>query len=56
MSYETEEDNLIDELNNGDITQKEFNQAMRELNQEMRDMAQERADRARQDFYDYNGY
>ena len=51
MSYEDEEDNLIDELNNGSITQKEFDRGMSELRRDFRDQAEEAANEARDSFY-----
>lgn len=44
--YESEEDSLVKDLNEGRITRKEFDKGMRELNQSMRDMAAEEAQSA----------
>ncbi len=44
--YERAEDELCEELNNGEITLTEYNRAMRDLNDELRQSAQEAADDA----------
>ena len=42
-AFEREEDLLCEQVNSGEITQSEFNGAMRELRSEMRDIANEAA-------------
>lgn len=44
--YDREENALVEQFNNGQISRKEFDEAMRELNQELRAQAQEAADEA----------
>ncbi len=45
--YERAEQQLVDEYNNGTISMKEFNAAMRDLNAELRDSADQAAEEAR---------
>ncbi len=44
--YEREEDALLEQLNNGEITQKEFHAAMRELRDDVRMEAEMAAEEA----------
>lgn len=44
--YEREHDYLVDQVNSGQITQKEFNQQMRDLNRDYQAAAQESAQEA----------
>lgn len=44
--YEREEDELVRQVNAGEITRKEFDRAMRDINQAMRDMAAQEAQEA----------
>ncbi len=48
--YERAEDELVESLNNGEITQGEFHMAMRDLRNEVREYAQEAADQAYNDY------
>ena len=47
--YEREEDALVEQLNNGEITQKEFHEAMRELRDDVRQQAEMAAEEAYDD-------
>ncbi|MFI5459057.1 MAG: hypothetical protein ACHRXM_26820 [Isosphaerales bacterium] len=44
--YEREEDELVRQVNAGEISQKEFDRAMRDLRDETRGYAEEEAERA----------
>jgi hypothetical protein len=45
-AWEREEDALVEQFNNGEISRKEFDQEMRELHQDMRAAANEAAQEA----------
>ena len=49
--YEEAEDELCEQLNNGEITTEEFNKEMSELRREVRAEAEEAAEQARNDYY-----
>ena len=51
--YEREEQILCNQLNNGEITEAEFQAAIREMNAELRMQADEAAEQAREDFYSW---
>ncbi len=48
--YEREENELVEALNNGELTEKEFNQEMDALMSDVRREAQEAADNAFEDY------
>ena len=55
-AYDREEEDLQDQLANGEITQKEYFRYMRELRAAYRDDRERAADEARDNFDDMYGY
>jgi len=49
--YGREEDALVGQYNNGEITDREYREAMRDLNEELRQGAEDAAEEARNDYY-----
>lgn len=52
--YEKAEDELVNQVNDGEITEREFRQGMRDLNAEYRQGEEDAAEYARENYRDNN--